>query len=87
VSTERAQGINTVGTVDIRALPEGSLIEVQPADAFPEIHPAPAHEFLCADSQLRLVTTANGTQLYGAPTRDELRKRLHALGFKPIDQI
>lgn len=74
-------------TVDIHDLPDGSLIEVQPADSFPELQSRAVHEFLCADSQLRLVTTAQGTQLYGAPTRDELFRRLHALGFKPIDAI
>lgn len=73
-------------TVDLHQLPEGSVIEVQEASEFPAIksNPAPAPAYLCADSQLRLVTIGRGKQLFGGDTREEVVSKLQKLGYKPL---
>ena len=73
-----------MATVDLHTLPPGAAIEVQEAAVFPVIQNGPAHAYLCADDQMRLVTTAGGRLLFGGKTRAELTDKLKQLGFNPV---
>jgi hypothetical protein len=73
-----------VDTVDLHQLPPGAQIEVQEAYVFPIIQKGPVHAYLCADEEMRLVTTAGGQLLFGGPTREALFEMLEQLGFKPV---
>ncbi|MBT2327022.1 hypothetical protein J7E62_32555 [Variovorax paradoxus] len=70
--------------VDLHTLPPGAEIEVQEAAVFPIIQNGPMHAYLCADDQMRIVTTAGGHLLFGGPTREALFTSLEKLGFKPV---
>lgn len=67
--------------IDLHLLPKGSAIEVHEKAVFPVIQNGPVHEYLCADDQMRLITTAGGKLLFGAKTRAELEKSLLDLGY------
>ena len=72
-------------TVDIHELPDGSVIEIHDAEEFPVIKGRAPHAYVCADSQLRIVTMEAGAQIYGADTRADLYRKLTARGFRPIE--
>lgn len=66
--------------IDIQLLPKGTAVEVHEKAVFPVLQRDPVHAYLCADDQMRLITTDGGKQLFGAETREELEQSLLDLG-------